>query len=290
MQLLQRTLGDRVDLVVVDSPSLWSVDADPGQLDQVLINLVVNARDAMPSGGTITIDAENLDIDGGFAEIHPVLLPGQYVRLRVTDTGTGMEQQVLDHVFEPFFTTKAGGKGTGLGLGLSMVFGIVRQTGGDIQLYSELGIGTTCDVFLPASDQLPTLLETPAVSLALRGSETILVVEDEDAMREVTRRILARNGYEVLPCATGQEAIGLVETYDGTIDLLLTDVIMPLMVGKDVAKRLHELRPKMPVLFMSGYAQPVLGDTLGDGYALLEKPFAEQQLLMKLRDALDSVR
>jgi hypothetical protein len=199
-----------------------------------------------------------------------------------------MEQDVLDHVFEPFFTTKTGGKGTGLGL--PMVFGIIRQTGGDIQLYSEVGIGTTCRVFLPASDQAPSLAGPSATSLVLRGTETVLVVEDEEAMREVTRRILARNGYQVLICATGQEAISLVETYDGTIDLLLTDVIMPQMVGKEVANKLQDMRPQMPVLFMSGYAQPVLGATLGDGYVLLEKPFSEQQLLAKLRDALDSVR
>jgi hypothetical protein len=199
-----------------------------------------------------------------------------------------MEQAVLEHVFEPFFTTKTGGKGTGLGL--PMVFGIIRQTGGDIQLYSEVGIGTTCRVFLPASDEAPSLVGPTSPSLVLRGTETILVVEDEDAMREVTRRMLARNGYQVRICATGQEAISLVEDYDGTIDMLLTDVIMPQMVGKDLANRLQDLRPKMPVLFMSGYAQPVLGSTLGDGYALLEKPFSEQQLLAKLRDALDSMR
>jgi two-component system cell cycle sensor histidine kinase/response regulator CckA len=287
-KLLKRTIGEQVDLRIVKSPSLWSVDADPGQLEQVLINLVVNARDAMPAGGTITIDAENVDVDDGYTEIHPILLPGRYVRLRVSDTGAGMEQDVLDHVFEPFFTTKAGGKGTGLGL--PMVFGIIRQTGGDIQLYSEVGIGTTCRVFLPASDEAPSQAGPSATSLVLRGTETVLVVEDEEAMREVTRRILARNGYQVLICATGQEAISLVETYDGTIDLLLTDVIMPQMVGKEVANKLQGMRPRMPVLFMSGYAQPVLGTTLGDGYALLEKPFSEQQLLAKLRDALDSVR
>jgi PAS domain S-box-containing protein len=287
-KLLKRTIGEQVDLRIVKSPSLWSVDADPGQLEQVLINLVVNARDAMPAGGTITIDAENVDVDDGYTEIHPILLPGRYVRLRVSDTGAGMEQDVLDHVFEPFFTTKTGGKGTGLGL--PMVFGIIRQTGGDIQLYSEVGIGTTCRVFLPASDEAPSQAGPSATSLVLRGTETVLVVEDEEAMREVTRRILARNGYQVLICATGQEAISLVETYDGTIDLLLTDVIMPQMVGKEVANKLQDMRPQMPVLFMSGYAQPVLGTTLGDGYALLEKPFSEQQLLAKLRDALDSVR
>jgi CheY-like chemotaxis protein len=288
VKLLRRTLGEQVDLRIVNSPLLWSIDADPGQLEQVLINLVVNARDAMPEGGTVTLDTENVDVDDGYTEIHPILLPGRYVRLRVSDTGIGMEKAVLDHVFEPFFTTKTGGKGTGLGL--PMVFGIIRQTGGDIQLYSEVGIGTTCQVFLPASDRPPALVETPVASLVLRGTETILLVEDEDAMREVTRRILARNGYDVVICATGQEAINLVATSERTIDLLLTDVVMPQMTGKDLANRFQELRPAVPVLFMSGYAQPVLGATLGDGYVLLEKPFVEQQLLEKLRDALDSAR
>jgi PAS domain S-box-containing protein len=287
-KLLKRTIGEQVSLSVEKTADLWTVNADPGQLEQVLINLVVNARDAMPDGGSITIDTENVEVDDGYSEIHPSLIPGRYVRLRVSDTGAGMDQSILEHVFEPFFTTKTDGKGTGLGL--PTVFGIVRQNGGDIHVYSELGLGTTCRVFLPATGEVSQSVGAPYESLVRRGTETVLVVEDEEALRELTRRILARNGYEVLICASGHDAIALVERYEGTIDLLLTDMIMPQMVGKEVANRLHALRPELPVLFMSGYAQPVLGSTLGDGYTLLEKPFSEQQLLAKLRDTLDSVR
>jgi PAS domain S-box-containing protein len=287
-QILRRTISEQVDLGIELSKEPWSVEADPGQLEQVLVNLVVNARDAMPGGGAIHIDTENVTIDLAFADVNPSMLPGHYVRLRISDTGSGMEKSVLEHVFEPFFTTKPQGEGTGLGL--PMVFGIVRQAGGDIQIYSEVGIGTTVSVFLPATDRAPTVgdrLDTPRV---LRGSETVLVVEDEDALREVTRRILARNGYQVLTSANGPEAIALIEEYAGDIDLLLTDVIMPYMVGKEVAERVRQMRPGVPVLFMSGYAQPVLGSTLGEAITLLEKPFSENLLLAKVRDVMEAVR
>jgi hypothetical protein len=254
----------------------------------VLINLVVNARDAMPDGGTITIDTENVEVDDGDSEFHPVLTPGRYVRLSVSDTGAGMDQSVLEHVFEPFFTTKTDGAGTGLGL--PMVFGIIQQSGGDIQLNSEIGIGTTCRVYLPATTQARSEVAQTTQTLVLHGTETILVVEDEDAMREVTRRILARNGYNVLMCSSGLEALSIFTAREETIDLLLTDVIMPEMVGKELANRLQAIRPQLPVMFMSGYAQPVLGSTLGVGYKLLEKPFSEEQLLAKLRGVLDGSR
>jgi CheY-like chemotaxis protein len=264
------------------------VEADPGQLEQVLVNLAVNARDAMPDGGLLTIDTENSEIDEAYTETHLGLVPGRYVRLRVSDTGFGMEQAVLDHVFEPFFTTKPRGEGTGLGL--PTVFGIVAQAGGEIQLYSEPGIGTTCRVLLPTTDRAPTIGRSPTEPRDLHGTETVLVVEDEDALREVARRILSRNGYVVLTSANGPEAIALVERHTGVIDLLLTDVIMPQMLGKEVAARIQELRPGLPVLYMSGYARPVLGPTLGEEIALLEKPFSEELLLIKVRDVLDNVR
>jgi CheY-like chemotaxis protein len=285
-QLLRRTISEQLNLEITLSKDLWPVEADPGQLEQVLVNLVVNSRDAMPEGGTIIIDTENIEVDELFSLVNLTILPGRYIRLRVSDTGVGMDKELLEHVFEPFFTTKPHGEGTGLGL--PMVFGIIRQAGGDIHFHSELGMGTTCSVFLPATDRSPATkahCEKPAV---LRGRETVLVVEDEDALREVTRRILVRNGYQVLTSSSGPDAIALVAASKETINILLTDVIMPQMVGKEVAERVRALRPGLPVLFMSGYAQPVLGSTLGEEYALLEKPFSEQLLLEKLRAVLET--
>ena len=287
-QLLRRTIGEHVELVISLSTDPSFVEADPGQLEQVLVNLAVNARDAMPDGGLLTIDTENSEIDEAYTETNPGLARGRYVRLRVSDTGSGMEQAVLDHVFEPFFTTKPRGEGTGLGL--PTVFGIVAQVGGEIQLYSEPGIGTTCRVLLPTTDRTPTIGRSPTEPRDLHGTETVLVVEDEDALREVARRILSRNGYVVLTSANGPEAIALVERHTGVIDLLLTDVIMPQMLGKEVAARIQEFRPGLPVLYMSGYARPVLGPTVGEEITLLEKPFSEQLLLIKVRDVLDNVR
>ena len=287
-QLLHRTIGEHVELSISLSTDPWLVEADPGQLEQVLVNLAVNARDAMPDGGLLTIDTENIEIDEVYTETYSGLSPGRYVRVRVSDTGSGMEQAVLDHVFEPFFTTKPRGEGTGLGL--PTVFGIVAQAGGEIQLYSEPGIGTTCRVLLPATDRTPAIGPSPTEARDLHGTETVLVVEDEDALRDVARRILSRNGYVVLTCANGPEAIALVESHTGVIDLLLTDVIMPQMLGTEVATRIQEFRPGLPVLYMSGYARPVLGPTLDEEIALLQKPFSEQLLLIKVRGVLDNVR
>jgi PAS domain S-box-containing protein len=285
-RLLRRTIDEKVELLISLNPEPWLVEADPGQLEQVLVNLAVNARDAMPEGGTLTIDTDNVEIDAGYAETLPTLAPGSYVQLRVSDTGCGMEGYVLEHIFEPFFTTKPPGEGTGLGL--PMVFGIVTQNGGDIQLYSELGFGTTCRVLLPSTDRAPSVARLAPPPRIVHGSETVLVVEDEDALREVVRRILARNGYEVLVSVGGREAIALAERHD-SIDLLLTDVIMPNMLGKEVAVKIQELHPGTPVLYMSGYARPVLGSTLGEAIELIEKPFSEHLLLSKVRGLLDAM-
>jgi PAS domain S-box-containing protein len=284
--LLRRTISEQVELVISLSQDPWFVEADAGKLEQVLVNLSVNARDAMPEGGTLTIDTSNVEIDKQYTKTHPEVTAGRYVQLRISDTGLGMEQQVIEHIFEPFFTTKPTGKGTGLGL--PMVFGIVKQAGGDIQVYSEPGIGTTCAILLPATDQVLTVAQSPGVPRALRGTETVLVVEDEDALREVTRRILSRNGYAVLTSENGPEAIALLRTYEGVIDLLLTDVIMPQMPGKETAERVQKVRPGLPVLYMSGYAQPVFGLTLGKDICFLEKPFSEKMLLDKVRGCLES--
>jgi PAS domain S-box-containing protein len=282
-QILRRTIGEDINVVIELAPAPWLVEADPGRIEQVLVNLVFNARDAMADGGTLLIETENVEIHDDDED--SVLAPGRFVCLRVSDTGSGMDPEVLEHVFEPFFTTKAQGDGTGLGL--PMAFGIIRQVGGDVRLTSVLGEGTTCNVYLPVTNQEATVADRAEASAPNHGSEMVLVVEDEDALREVARRILTRNGYEVMTSSNGPEAIAMVEAFEGTIHLLLTDVIMPIMPGSEVALKVKELRPDLPVLFMSGYAQPFLGSTLSTGQALLEKPFSEQQLLARIRELLD---
>jgi CheY-like chemotaxis protein len=284
-ELLRRTIGAHIDLSVNLAEGLSLVEVDPDQLEQVVVNLVVNARDAMPAGGVLTIDTANIDIDEARSDLRPGLAVGAYVRLRVSDSGEGMEQLVLDHIFEPFFTTKPRGEGTGLGL--PTAFGIVAQAGGEIQVYSKPGVGTTVRILFPATDLAPSLAHPITEVGLLEGTETILIVEDEDAIREVTRRILVRSGYYVLTSASGVEALAMVKGYPGTIDLLVTDVIMPQMLGREVADRVQALCPGTPVLFMSGYAQPVLGSTLGGETILLEKPFSAKLLLEKVREVLE---
>ncbi|HEY5104345.1 MAG TPA: PAS domain S-box protein [Acidimicrobiales bacterium] len=285
--LLERVIGDNIELVSHLEENLWFVTADPGQIEQVLFNLAINARDAMANGGLLTIDTANIDVDETYASTHPGMKPGRYVRLRVNDTGAGIEKSVLQRVFEPFFTTKPQGEGTGLGL--PTVYGIIAQLGGEIQLYSEPGIGTTCRVLIPATDVTPTKIEIERALRDHRGTETILVVEDEDLLREATKRILERHGYVVLVCASGPEAIELVEHREGDVDLLLTDVFLPVMLGPEVAEKIHDIIPELRILYMSGYAQPVLGSTLHGDVALLEKPYSEEQLLMKIRNSIDRV-
>jgi len=279
--LLRRTIGEDVELVTNLDADLHPLNADPGQIEQVLLNLAVNARDAMPMGGILTIDTANVVVDDEFAAARPGVARGPGVRLRVGDTGTGMDAEVKARVFDPFFTTKAKGEGTGLGL--STVYGIVGHADGHISVYSEAGIGTTFTIIFPA------VLDSPAVALdegaphgeRQLGTGTILLVEDDDAMRDVTRRMLSRNGYEVLTAKNGAEATELAAAHDGTIAVLLTDVVMPQMLGKEVAERLQTTMPDLRVLFMSGYAQPVLASrgTLEGDVQLLEKPFTENELL-----------
>jgi PAS domain S-box-containing protein len=288
-QLLRRTIGEHVQLGIQADPDLASVMADRGQIEQVLVNLAVNARDAMPRGGGLSIETRNIQVDDDYAAVSgPDVSPGQYVRLRVSDTGAGMERAVLERVFEPFFTTKP--KGEGSGLGLATVYGIINQAGGSVQIYSEPGVGTTVTALLPASDASPAAIERATVDTRAHGGETVLVVEDEDALREVTRRILARNGHTVLAASTGADAIRMTEEYDGEIHLLLTDVVMPQMLGKEVAERVRAIRSDLPVLFMSGYAQGVLASqgTMEASVTLLEKPFTEASLLAMVRDVLDA--
>jgi hypothetical protein len=285
-QLLRRTLGEHVELVMAPSPELWRVLADVGQMEQVLVNLAINARDAMPQGGTLTIDTGNITVDEPYAAARPTLQPGDYVRLRVSDTGTGMDATTVQRAFEPFFTTKAPGEGSGLGL--ATVYGIIAQAGGYAQIYSEPGRGTTVTALLPAAGgEVAVTTEPPARAASLAGGEVIMLVEDEDALRGMTRRILVDSGYRVITAANGSEAIELAGA-GGHIDLLLTDVVMPHMLGKEVAARVAELQPGIRVLYMSGYAQPVLASqgTLDPGVSLLEKPFGELALLAMITDAL----
>jgi PAS domain S-box-containing protein len=287
-QLLRRSIGEHVQLKTNLSRELHLVLADPGQIEQVLVNVAVNARDAMPRGGTLTIETANITVDLDYASVRPDLAPGPHVRLRISDTGVGMDPDVAAHVFEPFFSTKPRGEGSGLGL--ATVYGIITQAGGDAQIYSEPGSGTTFTAVLPATEIEVTGEELSGPRPRRGGGETVLLVEDEEAMREVTRRILTRNGHPVLVAAGGEEALALAEDYPGEIHLLLTDVIMPHILGKEVAERMIARRAGIRVLYMSGYAQPVLAyqGTLAEGVMLVEKPFSEEVLLDKVREALDA--
>jgi PAS domain S-box-containing protein len=286
--LLRRTIGEHIELVATPGPDLWPVLIDSGQLGQVLTNLVVNSRDAMPQGGKLTIDVGNVDVDATYALARPGLKPGRYVRLRVSDTGVGMDKLTLEHVFEPFFTTKPRGEGTGLGL--ATTYGIVTQAGGLIDVYSEPGMGTRVSVLLPATDQ-PELVAKPAAATPpTRATETVLVVEDSDDMREITGRILAKNGYQVMVAPNGPDALDMAREYTGHIDLLLTDVIMPRMQGSELAPLLAKSRPDIRVLYMSGFAHTALGaaGTLSPSVDLLDKPFTEPTLLARIRQALET--
>jgi PAS domain S-box-containing protein len=288
-QLLHRTLSEHIELRTRLATDLWPIMADPGKIEQILVNLAVNARDAMPGGGTLTIDTENITLDEVDAAGLPGAAPGRHVRLRVSDTGSGMEPSVLERAFEPFFTTKP--KGEGSGLGLATVYGIIAQAGGYAHIYSEAGIGTTFTALFPVTSQVLVRAETAPPVPRQRGGETVLIVEDEAAIREVAHRILTRNGYSVLTAATGADAIDLIHGHNGAIDLLVTDVVMPQMLGKEVADRALTLRPNIRILFMSGYAQPILAaqGTLDAGIVLVEKPFSEPALLARVREVLDAV-
>ena len=288
-QMLRRAIGEHIHLVTTLDRDLWPVHADAGQIEQILVNLAVNARDAMPGGGTLSVDTSNAEI--GDDDLTGSALPvGRYVRVRISDTGSGMPPEVIERAFEPFYTTKP--KGSGTGLGLATVYGIATAAGGDVRLYSENGIGTTVTVILPAVEapaEVATALPADVADTDLTGEqaphETILMVEDEDDLRVITSRILTRAGYQVLSASGGEQALHLAQSHPGPINLLLTDVIMPKMTGNEVAARVGVLRPGIPVLYMSGYAEPVLTDngTLPDGVTIVEKPFTSQELLQRVR-------
>jgi signal transduction histidine kinase/CheY-like chemotaxis protein len=278
-KMLRRTIGEHVELVTSLAGNLWPVLADPGQLEQVLVNLAVNARDAMPAGGTLTIDTGNVTVDADTIAGGSGARKGRNVRLRVSDTGTGMPPGVAQHVFEPFFTTKPDGGGTGLGL--ATVYGILTQADGNIRIYSEPGIGTTFTITLPVTAEAATPIAVAVPYQRAPKGETVLVVEDEEALREVTKRIFTRNGYQVITAADGPEALRVAADHLGEIHLLVTDVVMPHMLGKEVAEKVRLIRPEIEVVFMSGYARGMLTSEgrLDPGVALVEKPFSEADLL-----------
>jgi CheY-like chemotaxis protein len=288
-KMLGRVIGEDIRLESALSPSLGYVLADPGQMHQILMNLSVNARDAMPNGGMLRIETTNVDIEEGFAGPHTEVQAGRYVQLKVTDTGVGMTQEVLSHLFEPFFTTKKAGEGTGLGL--ATVYGIVKQCGGSIWVYSQPGQGTNFQIYLPRIEPQGTAAKEPAQAApTARGTETILLVEDQDQLRKMTVRVLQGHGYHVLEAADPDAALLHSANYAGPIHLLLTDVVMPGMMGPELADRIKPQRPAMGVVFMSGYSERALMDRqiMEGGY--LGKPFSPKSLAMKVREVLDSTR
>ena len=291
LKMLTRMIGEDIDLVMVPSPNLWPVRADAGQIEQVIMNLAINARDAMPSGGKLTIETSNLTLDEDYARIHAPLRPGEYVMISISDTGMGMDSETQSHIFEPFFTTK-GTKGTGLGL--STVYGIVKQSGGYIWVYSEVGRGTTFKIYLPRVASLEVAPAQPPESRQLQkvepGTETILLVEDEANLRYLARQYLEKQGYKVIEAADGAVAMQIAVAHEAVIHLLLTDVIMPGMNGRELAQRVSEIRPNVKVLYMSGYTENVIGHngTLDAGVSLLQKPFNLRDLKSKVREVLDT--
>ncbi len=287
-RMLGRVIGEDVEMKVILRPGAANVRADAGQIEQVIMNLAVNARDAMPNGGRLTVEITNVELDENYTRTHAGVRPGPYVMLAVSDTGVGMDAETRAHLFEPFFTTKERGKGTGLGL--STVYGIVKQHGGDIWVYSEPGKGSTFKIYLPQAGKAAAAAATaPEAPRPKPGTETVLVVEDEEGVRRLVREILESHGYTVLEADSGAKALEIGEQRQGPIDLLVTDVVMPQMSGRDLAEALMMLRPDMKVLFLSGYADRAVVEhgviELGAGF--LQKPFTPQTLAQKVREALD---
>jgi signal transduction histidine kinase/ActR/RegA family two-component response regulator len=282
--MLQRLIGEDIDLRLGLSRDLGQVNVDSGRIEQVIMNLAVNSRDAMPRGGALTIQTSNVNLDGDYAAAHAGARAGNYVMLAVSDTGSGMDAATQSRLFEPFFTTKAQGRGTGLGL--SIVFGIVRQSGGSLEVSSEPGSGTCVKIYLPRVEQ-PAVpeIESPAVA-AERGTETILLVEDEDMVRKLVRETLEHEGYHILEAATPEQAGRICRTFNGKIHLMITDVVMPKENGQALAARLGEVRPDMKVLYMSGYTDSeVLIDAIPQS-EFLQKPFTPAALALKVRRVL----
>jgi len=286
-KMLQRLIGEDIQLITQLAPDAISIKADPGQIDQILMNLAVNARDAMPQGGRLTIETRNVEIDDKFGYSHAESQRGQFVQLAVTDTGSGMTPEVRSRIFEPFFTTKGVGKGTGLGL--SVVHGIVKQSGGRLDVYSEVNLGTSFKIYFPGVGIVAKNPASRDPSEPFKGTETILLVEDEDMVRDLIFRILEKQGYTVLKAKSGKESLQLIEGYAGQISLLVTDVVMPEMSGPEVARQLQARNPKLRVLYLSGYTDDavVRHGILQSDVAFLQKPFTPKLLARKVREVLD---
>ncbi|HJQ20040.1 MAG TPA: response regulator [Gemmatimonadaceae bacterium] len=290
-KMVQRLIGQEIQLSIQLDPNVDWVKADPGQLEQVLLNLCVNARDAMPNGGRLTIETANTRLDASRMQDHTIASaePGDYVMLAVTDTGTGMDADTRARIFEPFFTTKGPEKGTGLGL--ATVYGIVKQSAGEIFVYSEVGHGSSFKVFLPRSTEMPGATETPAPAHEAKpGSETVLVAEDEEAIRRIMQKCLTRAGYDVILAFDGEDAMKILASHDKPIDLLITDMVMPNMNGSDLAARAREKHPGLRVLFLSGFtaASMTAVQAIGADDFFLQKPFGAEALVQKAREVLDA--
>jgi two-component system, cell cycle sensor histidine kinase and response regulator CckA len=285
-KMLRRLIGEDVEVRLGLDEDVGNIRADPTHIDQALMNLVVNARDAMPTGGLISIETANVQLDDSYAKTHPGVQPGDFVMIAVSDTGHGMDAETRRRIFEPFFTTKAQGKGTGLGL--ATVYGIVKQSGGDIWVYSEPGKGTTFKLYFPRVAAAPAELTEGGAELQPTGSETVLLVEDEKAVRDLAAKMLQKLGYTVLVASGGSEAIEIARSFTGPINILLTDVVMPNMSGRQVADALSGSRPNMKVLYLSGYTDNTVvhHGVLEGGVNFLPKPFSRELLARKIRDVL----
>ncbi len=287
-KMLGRLIGEDIEIIKILEPNLWRMLGDPGLIQQVIINLAINARDAMPKGGKLTIETRNSHLDTTYAAQHIEVTPGQYVLFAVSDNGSGMDLETQSHIFEPFFTTKAKGKGTGLGL--ATVYGIIKQSGGHIWVYSELNQGTTFKIYLPRVEKKSQSIESPLRTRRIKGgNESILVVEDDDTVRNLTKEILRPYGYQVIVASSGKNALQLLETFEGRIDLLITDVVMPEMGGRMVAKAVVSKYPDVKVLYISGYTDNAIvhHGVLDSGVAFLQKPFSVLTLSKRVRQVLD---
>jgi PAS domain S-box-containing protein len=286
--LLQRLIGNHIEIVLKLYPELGRIKGDQSQIEQALMNLAVNARDAMPQGGRLTLETANVELGPHDSRHRLILAAGSYVTLSVSDTGVGMDAETQAHIFEPFFTTKAPGAGTGLGL--ATVYGIVKQSNGQIWVYSEPGQGAMFKIYLPRLGPSAEAPEPAGVAYAASGSrETVLLLEDEDGLRDVTREFLASCGYTVLEARHGEEALDLARRHAGPLHLLLTDVVLPQMTGQEAAERLRAIRPETRVLYMSGYTAATMADraVFGPGREFLPKPFSKTQLVHKVREVLE---